>query len=728
AHYPEAEEFLFMNQGSMTAQIARWTVLVSLFVIPFLPLFVANSLFFPFITGKAFAFRILVEVAFAGYLVLALAEPKYRPRFSWTFALYGAFILWILLADVLGANPHKALWSNFERMEGWVTLIHVFLFFVVSGAVFSADALWNKWWLTFAGGSALVSAYCLLQLSGAITIHQGGVRVDGTFGNAAYLAAYLLFAIAITLWQALQSRGWLRYILLVLAALQIIIVFFTATRGAILGLVGAAFAGTILWMIESGKESRKVAIGILVGLVVVVGGFILIKDTNFVKSEPTLARISSISVKDLSTRSTLWHMALKGVAERPLTGWGQEGYNFIFNKYYEPSLYAQEPWFDRAHNVFFDWLVAGGIPGLLLFLGAFGMAIRALYRGGAAKEERVLLIAALAAYAIQGIVVFDNLFSYIPLAAILATAHGVSSRPYKRLEKVVAMEETVLQVAAPIVLVLALITVWVVNVPNIAAASELVHAITITSNDITPNVVLFQKALGESAFAHQEIREQLVIFTSNVASQQQGTSSALSQLTSFALSEMGKEVASQPQDARLRLEYALGFRIAGDYQEALKQIQLAHEISPKKQSILLEEGIDYWQIGDFASASKSFDAAYALDTSFTGVAAYAAAGDIASGDVARGKALLESAFGTTTVNNEPVILAYYQAKDMPDLVLVLEQQVRDENGSAQSRFRLAAAYVAAKRYNDARAAIAAAVAAHPEVAAQGVEFAKHIPK
>jgi O-antigen ligase/Flp pilus assembly protein TadD len=706
--------------------LARWAVYVPLFIIPFLPLYIANDLFFPFITGKGFAFRILVEIAFAGWAVLALADPKYRPRFSWTFVLYSAFVAWMFVADAFAVNPHKAFWSNFERMEGWVTLIHVFLFFVVSSAVLSTDKLWRSWWLTFISASALVSAYCLLQLSGAIAIHQGGVRVDGTFGNAAYLAAYLLFALAVTLWQGIASRGLLRYSLYALAAIQVVLIFFTATRGAIIGLVGAAAIAAILWAVEAGGRPRKAAIGVFIAVIVLAGGFYLVRGSAFVQSEPTLARISSIGPADLQVRSTLWRMALEGVAARPITGWGQEGFNYVFDAYYKPSLYTQEPWFDRAHNVFFDWLVAGGIPALLLFLATLASALYALYRGGATREERVLLVAALVAYGIQGVVVFDNLFTYVPLAAILATAHAISSRPYKKLEALPALSAMNMQIAMPVAAVAAVALVWVVNVPNIAAASELVRAISISSNDISPNIILFQKVLGEPTFAKQEVREQLMMFTNNVASQQQGTSPALTQLLTFSLGELGKEVAAEPKDARIRLEYALGYRVAGDYTNALTQIGIAHDLSPKKQAILLEQGFDYWQSGQFARARDSFQQAYELDTSFPQLAAYAAAGDIIAGDLAAGKLLLMEKTGTTTITNEALILAYFQAKDYDDLILVLEQQVREQNGAATAHFRLAAAYNAAGRFAEARLEIQKAIAEHPETATQAADFLKKI--
>jgi hypothetical protein len=52
-------------------------------------------------------------------------------------------------------------------------------------------------------------------------------------------------------------------------------------------------------------------------------------------------------------------MALKGIAERPVLGWGQENFNYVFNKYYNPQMFGQEEWFDRTHNVVLDWLIAG---------------------------------------------------------------------------------------------------------------------------------------------------------------------------------------------------------------------------------------------------------------------------------------------------------------------------------------------------------------------------------
>ena len=240
------------------------------------------------------------------------------------------------IADAFAENPAKAFWSNFERMDGWVTLIHVFMFFLVTGAIFGADKLWRKWWLTFLSISGILCLYGFMQVSGMLAIHQGGVRLDATFGNSDYLACYMLFAIAISLWQAYETKkwNWLRYLLLILTVLEVVILFLTATRGAILAFIGAVGLGALLWMIESGKKGRMLAGAGLVLLLVVIGTFYAARNTSFIQHDPSLGRLATISLQDpeTHTRITIWHMALEGFVARPITGWGQEGFNFVFNK------------------------------------------------------------------------------------------------------------------------------------------------------------------------------------------------------------------------------------------------------------------------------------------------------------------------------------------------------------------------------------------------------------
>jgi tetratricopeptide (TPR) repeat protein len=128
------------------------------------------------------------------------------------------------------------------------------------------------------------------------------------------------------------------------------------------------------------------------------------------------------------------------------------------------------------------------------------------------------------------------------------------------------------------------------------------------------------------------------------------------------------------------------------------------------------------------AAAAAFTKAYQLDPSFPDLAAYAAAGDIITGQVAAGKALLLQKFGTTTVNQDAVMLAYYQAKDFPDLIAVWQQRVIDQGNSANAEFGLAAAYADAGQFAQARTQIQKAMTDHPETATEGAALLGQLPK
>jgi uncharacterized membrane protein HdeD (DUF308 family) len=115
-----------------------------IFAIPFVVLIISNSLFFPFITGKNFAFRIIVEVIFASWIILALYDAQYRPKFSWILASFLGLLGVMAFANALGQYPLQSFWSNYERMEGYVTLVHVCMYIVVLGSVMRTRALWYR--------------------------------------------------------------------------------------------------------------------------------------------------------------------------------------------------------------------------------------------------------------------------------------------------------------------------------------------------------------------------------------------------------------------------------------------------------------------------------------------------------------------------------------------------------------------------------------------------------
>lgn len=715
-----------MGGGYDAKTVFRWTALAALFAIPLTPLIVTGSLYFPFITGKALFFRTLAEIAFVSWLALALLDRTYRPRFSWIGVSALAFVVWMFVADLSAMNATKAFWSNFERMEGWVLLAHLFGFFLAASSILRAEQKWRAWFLASLGVSVVVCAYALLQMAGVFVIHQGSTRIDASFGNSAYLAIYLLFTVFIAGWLALsEERLWLKRALFSLAALAALLIFFTSTRGTVIGL--AAGLGIVAFATVRQGEARVrrfAAVGI--GSVVLLSGVLwLARDTSFVEQHEVLHRIASISLQDGSTRFAIWGMAYQGFLKNPVLGWGQEGFNYVFQKYYDPGLYRQEPWFDRAHNAFLDWLTAGGLPAFFLYLSLFGLAFWCLWRGsGLSSAERVALSAALLGYGVHNLFVFDNLYSYVYFFAILACIDSQVGRPVARIEEV-PEAQAYAGVVGPVALVAAVALVWVINVPALRAASGLISALS-SPQDVQSALAAFSGLVQGPAFSRQEAREQLVSYELAVVQSQAIDTDQKIAIATLAINEMAAQVAAYPQDARERIQLAYAYRAIGDSTNALAALKDAGELSPKKQSIFIDKGAIEWDRGNLSAALDYFKQAHALSPQFAELSYYVAAGYYVSGDPAAADALLKKTAGTTVVDNDVLALAYVQTKDWPRLIRLWEKRANAPGASVETKFGLAGAYYMSGDTVAAIRQIRAVMAAHPDVRAAGEAAIKQI--
>ena len=414
-----------------------------LYIVPFVPLFLSDSLLFPYITGRTFLFRIAVEIALALWLGLALIDKEYRPRWTPITIALTLFLAIMGIADAFGANPYRSFWSNYERMEGFVGLLHLGAYFLLLATVFRSKE-WKAFFHLTILSAALNGLVGLFQKLGVARSIQGGFRVEGLIGNPTYFAAYLLLVSILTLLLFVRAKEkWMRYLYGGLFVFFMLIVYFTATRGVAAAIVLAAllFAAFYLRLgpkSEKGKGlamGKKVALGALAVAIIVPGSLWLLRDTSLVKRSETLSRMTSFSFTDKTTRARfmIWGMALQATKERPILGWGQENFAEPFVKYYNPNLFDQEAWFDRAHNAFLDWLTAGGIMGLLSYLFLFGSAVwilgRAWHKKAFTLTEALILAVGLFAYFFQNLVVFDSLVTYLLFFTILAYIYHRLERP-----------------------------------------------------------------------------------------------------------------------------------------------------------------------------------------------------------------------------------------------------------------------------------------------------------
>ncbi|MBI5134434.1 MAG: O-antigen ligase family protein [Candidatus Taylorbacteria bacterium] len=710
----------------------KWTALASIFSVILIPFIVSNDMFFPFITGKGFFFRVLTEIGFAAWLLLSLRDPSVRPRKSFVLWALVAFLGVIGLADLFGAEPWKSFWSNFERMEGYITLIHLFMWFIMSSALLSSEKLWRRFFESSLWASVAISLYGILQLSGKAVINQGGVRVDATFGNATYLAIYLIFHIFFAAILALREGArWKKVVYPAIAILHLAILYYTATRGAILGLIGGALLSALLIALFDRKEKKiRIAAASVVGAVVLlVIGFIAIRDTSFVAKSPVLQRFASISLADTKTqaRAYIWPMAVEGFKERPILGWGQENFNYIFNERYDPAMYAHEQWFDHTHNIVLDWLVAGGILGLLAYLSLYVSAVYLLWRKtDLSFVEKALWTGLGAAYFFHNLFVFDNIVSYILFVSVLSFVHFKSTR----LEKPVgeAIEEADGRMAGPAILLVLVFSLYFFNWRGYATNTSLIdglRALATQPIQVEAAIAALEKSLSYDTLGRPEVVERLVD-TARAVNSPSVPIESRQRYFDVARAALEKQVERFPGDARYELFAGNFYTIYGLNEQALLHLENAAKLSPNKQSILFQLGAAYIATKQYEKGVEVFKRAYDLEPSYSEALSYYAASLVYAGREAEAQKLFQESGAGSSATEQAFLRAYADRGEWQKVIPMLRKGIEREPGNMEYRMNLVAAYYQSGNKTAAIAALREMIALDPSFKTQGEAYIKEI--
>ncbi len=775
-----------------TNNILRYAVLGGVFLVPFIFLIVSETLFFPFITGKGFTFRLIVEIIFGLWIILALRDRTYMPRFSKLTLALCAFTGIVFIADMAGMNPSKSFWSNYERMEGFVVIIHLLGYYLVASSVLNTEKLWNKFIHTTFGVGLFLSLYGFLQKLGEIKINQSDVRLDATLGNSIYLALTMLFFVFFALfWYARNKKDigailsswmiglglfvaypfyyffqkmslvqdyygkapipqevkdriyfwvgqdqagvttglwqptlfWVAIFLLagfiyvhvkrnklnesvqkwgtgsmygVMVVMNIVILFYTGTRGTSIALFGGLFLSALLIAIFAKQQAtlRKSALAVVIIIPLLIGVFYTAKDSDFVKSRPMLARYALVFTYENKTqaRGYVWPMALTGFKENPILGWGQENFNYVFNKNYDPQMYTHEQWFDRAHNVFLDWLIAGG---LLAFAGYISLYIIALYFIWRREEQslsiydKAVLTGLLGAYAVHNMFVFDNLVSYILFFTLLAYVRTISRPTENKTLANLKLEDGLVEtVIAPIIVVATIFSMYAINWNGYFASKTLISALQQQKEGPTKNLELFKEVFEYNSFGNTEAREQLSMMAGQVL-RSDVDPNIQQQFLALIRKQVADQIKATPSDTRAYVFAGALFGQIGLLAEAEKYLEKASELSPNKQSILIQLGENKLNLGKVDEALALFKKAYELVPAHDEARSiYTSVLVFAKKDKEAEKILLEK-YGTTVVADERLLQAYLNVKNYKKALPISSLLVEKEPQNVKHRFALA---------------------------------------
>jgi len=540
-------------------------------------------------------------------------------RKNYVLYAFAGLLVVEVIAGIFGVNSQNSFWSNYERMDGVLLFWHLLLYLFLLFQFFQTKDDWLLLLRLSSVVAVILSIYGLAQRAGvsnAWILPNDAPRIASTIGNPAYFGGYLLFHIFFSgILLYLDRVRWRQVIYALGVIFFSYMMYATGTRGPFLGLVvGLGVMGIMYFK----HASKKLKIGIAVGLLLIpLSGIFLYtqRDAAWLGTS-TLKRIADINLKDLTTIDrintyvTSWH----AYTDRPLFGYGPENYRYGFNKYYNPELHEQ--WFDRAHNVIFDYLNIGGPLALIFYLSLMGSAVYYLWQ--ARKDDyflSVLMIGLLSAYFFQNLFVFDSLNTYLPLLVSLAMSAWLFLHKQNLASKISAR---VRSWQLPVLLVVALFVIfsnYFIVIRPAKANLLMIEAYRNSVVDPQKTLELFQASIDMKTYGSREGMLQLNNFASSMIRDPNQTIDFKQKVFQVNRTYILDHLDRDPHDIQLRMLLAntyLGYALLDNtyYQKTVDLLSPYLDDSPDRLEIYFTLAQGYLGVGDIDRAGWAVRTAY----------------------------------------------------------------------------------------------------------------------
>ena len=681
------------------------------------------------------------------------------------YLFWGVVVYMVIKAitTLTGVNPYHSFWSNYERMEGFLTLVHFGILFVIMSGVFKTKQEW-KWVFraaVFGGlGVALVGLGQKLNLD--FIIHSGVVKIDSTLGNSSYVAAYLIYNVFLLIYLFFQDKKWhWRIPYLAILLLDVVIIFFTASRGGMVGLLGGILILLLLTVFASPKETvrmgyKYLAIGFIVFMLILGTVFYINKDRDWVYKNHVLRKLTTISLQDKTIQDRFINakIGFNGFRDRFFLGFGMENYYVPFNEYYNSR--TSEPWFDRAHNIIFDQAVTGGIFGLLSYLFLLLVSIYYLFKRRArpclpAGREHLtsfIFISMIIASFFANLFVFDNSSTYTMFFAVLAfVGFKIAGKKEEGDGELSKQKSNSIFVPVGVVVCLVL-ALYFFNIKPAIANRTSIEGYKYSKVNLEKSLEFFKKALDYNTFGNSEIALRIGdIALRNI--QDADDKDKAKQAMTFAEEALLRAIELEPLNARHYIYlgglYGSYFNKIDSSQEninkSIQYLKKGQELSPRRQEVHYTLGQVMSVIGRADESVKYFERAYSIKadvkSSYNLLLAY-----LYSGEAYKEKAeqLFEQVYSDTNYNEnffyhyrdkdiERILNVYYGRDDFDKIIRILDYIIDEHSGKpehvkniAKYHGKLAALYKEMGNKEKAREHVMKVQELDPEAMQEAEEF------
>jgi tetratricopeptide (TPR) repeat protein len=212
----------------------------------------------------------------------------------------------------------------------------------------------------------------------------------------------------------------------------------------------------------------------------------------------------------------------------------------------------------------------------------------------------------------------------------------------------------------------------------------------------------------------------------NVKSDPAASTEVQSAFFDFAKQQIDQHIQAFPGDARIHVFYGSFLRLNGRYDDSIKNLEKAHELSPGKQTILIELALSYLAKGDIERAVAAAKKAHEMDPTYDVPRVMYTAILMYAGNQKEADRVLIERFNTAIVDNEILLQAYVDTKQFAKVLEIWKARAKSSPNDANAFIGLGRAYLMTGDKANAIASVKEAIRIEPQFKEQGESIIKDI--
>jgi O-antigen ligase len=303
-----------------------------------------------------------VALAILGWILEGLINKNWQFFPSKLFIPLIFYIAWNILASSLSPRTGHSLWALADNE--WPLFIMLLLYFIVDD-VLILKRIVHLWLFT----ASVAALYGVWQMFSGYQLHRPDhlasmgnyFRAVGFNGFYLTFAGFVMSVFLVSLCLSMQTViGKFKWRYMIVALMS-----FWAVIGTFARSIWLSFALVIpIFGFIKGKRLGSIVTTIFIVIVLMCLIFV-----------PTIREraYSSVVPSENQTRLNLWKTSMNISKDFPLTGIGEDNFDYYFDKYKVEGYYDVS---GHPHNDYLTILVSSGIPGLIAFLSIWVVIIR----------------------------------------------------------------------------------------------------------------------------------------------------------------------------------------------------------------------------------------------------------------------------------------------------------------------------------------------------------------